>query len=247
MDSTGVGQVFLFALVTAVATGLGALPFIFVKDMTRRWLGISNAIASGLMLAASFGLVYEGVRYGVMQTVAGTLIGLAAIVLARNLLSDHGGAVAFTQMDAFDARKALLIVGVMTAHSFSEGVGVGVSFGGGQALGLFITVAIAVHNIPEGLAISLVLVPRGASWYRAGLWSVFSSLPQPIMAVPAFLFVSTFEPVLPYGLGFAAGAMIWMVFSELMPDALEETSHNLVAVVTTLSIVAMVAFQVLIR
>ena len=244
---SGVLQVFLLALLTAVATGLGALPFVFVKSMTRRWLGISNAVASGLMLAASFGLVYEGVRYGVAQTVVGVLIGLAAIVLARNLLSDRGGAVAFSEMGAFDARKALLIVGVMTAHSFSEGVGVGVSFGGGQALGLFITVAIAVHNIPEGLAISLVLVPRGVSWYGAALWSVLSSLPQPLMAVPAFLFVSTFEPVLPYGLGFAAGAMIWMVFSELMPDALEEASHNLVAVVTTLSIVAMVVFQVLIR
>ena len=237
----------MFATVTAVATGLGALPSVFIRGMSRRWLGISNAAASGLMLAASFGLVYEGVRYGVFQTVAGALLGLAAIVLARHLIEDHGGAVAFSEMGAFDARKAVMIVGVMTAHSFTEGVGLGVSFGGGQALGLFITVAIAVHNIPEGLAISLVLVPRGVGAFKAGLWSIFSSLPQPIMAVPAFLFVSTFEPLLPYGLGFAAGAMIWMVFSELVPDALEETSHDLVAVVATLSIVVMVAFQVLIR
>jgi len=60
-----------------------------------------------------------------------------------------------------DARKSLLIVGVMTVHSFIEGVGVGVSFGGGLKLGLFITQPIAVHNMPKGLAISLVLVPRG--------------------------------------------------------------------------------------
>lgn len=247
MGSTGAIEVLLFATLTAVATGLGAIPFFFVKSMTRRWLGISNAVASGLMLAASFGLVYEGVRYGVFQTVAGALLGLGAIVLAHHLLEDHGGAVAFSEMGTFDARKALLIVGVMTAHSFTEGVGVGVSFGGGQALGLFITIAIAVHNIPEGLAISLVLVPRGVGPVKAGLWSIFSSLPQPIMAVPAFLFVATFESLLPYGLGFAAGAMIWMVFSELMPDALEEASSNLVAIVTTISIVTMIAFQVLIR
>lgn len=68
------------------------------------------------------------------------------------------------------------------------------------------------------------------------------------MAVPVFIFVEAFKPLLPYGLGFAAGAMIWMVFSELMPDALEETSSNLVAIVTTISIITMiVAFQVLIR
>lgn len=177
------------------------------------------------MLAASFGLVYEGVDYGLARTLAGALTGLAFIVLVRKLL----------------------IVGVMTMHSFTEGVGVGVSFGGGIGLGLFITLAIAVHNIPEGLAISLVLVPRGVSWSRAALWSVFSSLPQPLMAVPAFVFVETFKPLLPYGLGFAAGAMIWMVFSELLPDALEEDSGNLVAVIVALSILAMVAFQVLIR
>jgi zinc transporter ZupT len=79
------------------------------------------------------------------------------------------------------------------------------------------------------------------------MWSVFSSLPQPLMAVPAFLFVALFEPLLPIGLGFAGGAMIWMVFSELVPDALEEASSNLVAIVVTLSVAAMVAFQVLLR
>ena len=67
------------------------------------------------------------------------------------------------------------------------------------------------------------------------------------MAVPTFIFVEAFKPLLPYGLGFAAGAMIWMVFSELMPDALEEASSNLVAIVTTISIITMITFQVLIR
>jgi zinc transporter, ZIP family len=110
-----------------------------------------------------------------------------------------------------------------------------------------IVLAIAVHNIPERLAISLVLVPRGVGVGRAALWSVFSSLPQPLMAVPAFLFVAFFEPLLPFGLGFAGGAMIWMVFSELVPDALEETRSELVAVVVTLAVAAMVAFQFLIR
>jgi zinc transporter, ZIP family len=247
MQVTAPAQVFLFALLTAVATGLGAFPFIFVKNLTRRWLGASNAVAAGLMLAASFGLLYEGVDYGLGRTLMGALTGLAFIVLVRRLLQRDEHPAVFARMNELDARKALLIVGVMTMHSFTEGVGVGVSFGGGLALGLFITLAIAVHNIPEGLAISLVLVPRGVAWSRAALWSVFSSLPQPLMAVPAFVFVETFRPLLPFGLGFAAGAMIWMVFSELIPDALEETSGNLVGIIITLSVLAMLAFQILIR
>jgi zinc transporter, ZIP family len=247
VEPAGVVLVFLLALLTAVATGLGALPFAFAKHPTRRWLGASNAVAAGLMLAASFGLLYEGVNYGLSRTLAGALLGLGFIVAARRFLRQDEHPAVFAGMGGLDARKGLLIVGVMTVHSFTEGIGIGVSFGGGQALGLFISVALAVHNVPEGLAISLVLVPRGVSVARAAWWSVFSSLPQPLMAVPAFLFVELFRPLLPYGLGFAAGAMIWMVFSELVPDALEEASSDLVAVVLTASVVAMVAFQVLIR
>jgi zinc transporter ZupT len=247
METSSVAYVFILALLTAVATGIGALPFLFVKDLTRRWLGISNAVASGLMLAASFGLIYEGVAYGLWRTLLGVVLGLGFIVLTRTLIQREEHPVVFAQMGGLDASKALLIVGVMTLHSFTEGVGIGVSFGGGEAFGLFISLALAVHNIPEGLAISLVLVPRGVGVGRAALWSVFSSVPQPLMAVPAFLFVEAFQPFLSVGLGFAGGAMIWMVFSELVPDALEETSGNLVAVVVTLSVAAMVAFQFLIR
>src|SRR3712207_3735918 len=247
METVGAISVFLFALLTALATGLGAVPFAFAKHPTRKWLGASNAVAAGLMLAASFGLIYEGVEYGVLRALTGALLGLGFIVAARRLLRQDEHPAAFAGMGGLDARKALLIVGVMTVHSFTEGVGIGVSFGGGQDLGLFISLALAVHNVPEGLAISLVLVPRGVGWLRAAWWSVFSILPQPLMAVPAFLFVELSRDLLPYGLGFAAGARIWMVFSELVPDALEETSSNLIAVVITASVVAMVAFQVLIR
>jgi zinc transporter, ZIP family len=247
MEAAGAPSVFLFALLTAGATGLGAVPFAFAKHPTRRWLGTSDAVAAGLMLAASFGLIYEGMSYGPLRTVVGALLGLVFIVVARRSLQHEEHPAVFACMSGLDARKALLIVGVMTIHSFTEGIGIGVSFGGGAALGLFISLALAVHNIPEGLAISLVLVPRGVGWVRASLWSIFSSLPQPLMAVPAFFFVEAFRPLLPYGLGFAAGAMIWMVFSELVPDALEEASSNLVAVVITVSVVAMVAFQVFIR
>lgn len=237
--------VFLYALLTALATGLGALPLLALRRVPERFMGLANGAAAGLMLAASFQLVREGLAYSMPRTVLGMGIGLVAIVLAQRWLDrDHDISVA--ELDGASARKALLILGVMTAHSFAEGIGVGVSFGSTVAFGVFMSVAIAVHNVPEGLAISLSMVPRGVPVWRAAWWSVFSSLPQPLMAVPAFLFVSVFEPVLPVGLGVAAGAMIWMAQSELVPEAIQQAPKEQVATALTLAGMAMVAFQVLI-
>lgn len=239
-------EVFLYALATALATGLGAVPFLFVRRMPRRWLGFSNAVAAGLMTGASVGLLSEGLAYDAVRLGAGALIGVAFIIGSQRFLTGHSS-LEFDTLRGADARKALMIVGVMTIHSVSEGVGVGVAFGGGEALGIFITIAIAVHNIPEGLAISLVLVPRGGSVTRAAAWSVFSSLPQPLLAVPAFLFVEVFAAFLPVGLGFAAGAMLWMAFSDLLPEAFADVRPALAATTFVIAIAAMLAFQALIR
>src|SRR5690348_14258755 len=130
----------LAALVTALATGLGALPFAFGK-FDRRWIGVSNAIAAGFMLSASGALLIEGGIRGWWQTLAGAAVGGVFIVVTERLLA--GQDVEFAALHGADARKALLIVAVMTVHSFSEGVGVGVSYGGGAELGIAITIAIA--------------------------------------------------------------------------------------------------------
>ena len=242
MFTASAWTVFLAAFVTAVATGLGAAPFLFVKEMSRWWLGVANAIAAGLMLAASHGLLVEGSAYDPWRTIFGLLLGAGLIAASRRVMGEHED-LHVGALRGADAVKALMIVGVMTLHSMAEGVGVGVSYGGGEELGVFITTAIAVHNIPEGLAISLVLVPRGVGVWSAAGWSVFSSLPQPALAVPAFLFVTLFQPLLPIGLGLAAGAMIWMALAELLPEALEQASRATIASSVLVALGAMLAFQ----
>lgn len=90
------------------------------------------------------------------------------------------GEVSMLDIKGADASKVVLVIGIMTLHSFGEGSGVGVSFAGSKGLsqGLLVTLAIAVHNIPEGLAVSMVLSSRGVSPQNAMLWSVITSLPQ---------------------------------------------------------------------
>lgn len=242
MVEPNVVTVTLAAALTAAATGIGALPFVFRPTMSRVWVGISGAVAGGFMISASLALVIEGADHGGPTVALGFVVGAVFLVIAHRWLAGRDDVVVGALSGA-DARKAILIVAVMTVHSFSEGVGVGVSFGGGEALGVFITLAIAVHNIPEGLAISLVLVPRGARVRTAAAWSVFSSLPQPLMAAPAFLFVEQFDSLLAPGLGFAAGAMSAMVVRELLPEARATAPLATVVVAFALSFVAMTGFQ----
>lgn len=237
--------VFIYALITAIATGLGAVPFFFIKDISDSFLGKANAVASGLMLSASYNLIFEGYREDELMTLAGMIAGVVLVIFADKWMNQK------FDLDVKDlvgagSKKMLLFLGIMTIHSFAEGVSVGVSFANTLEFGIFIAIAIAVHNIPEGLAISLVMIPKGTTPIRAVGWSIFSSLPQPLMAIPAFLFVDTFREYLPFGLGLAAGAMIWMVFSELIPEALEKCEPRKIGLWVTIAIMGMTAFQILI-
>ena len=244
-EHISVWYVLIAASITALCTGLGVIPFLFVKDISKRVLGLGNAMAAGLMLGASVGLTWEAWAHSIPRTLFGLALGAVLVVVTSYLLPDHDdeGPPAIASLSNASLRKIVMVMGIMTAHSFAEGIGVGVAYGGHDGFGQLISAAIAIHNIPEGIAIALVMIPRGVSKMKSALWSIFSSLPQPLMAVPAFLFVLVFEPMLPIGLGLAAGAMFYMVFVELLPEALETASKIEVGAVCAISTAAMLAFQ----
>ena len=287
-----IALVFIAGLATALATGLGAIPFFFVEEFSDRWNVGLWGVASGIMVAASlFGLINEGMQYASegfpMLLLTGLFVGAALVegsdrVLSRIDISadgpdesgredgyhasDGGGthtsatpdvgtdggpdATADTKSQgrddhpleakAFadgDLKTLVLILGILTVHSFPEGVAVGVSFaelgfeGGMNVFGVaipllavFMTIAISIHNIPEGTAIAIPMRAMGLSKWRMVGAAVFSSLPQPIGAAMAFAFVTWAESFLPFGFGFAAGAMIYLVVTEFIPEALETGS-----------------------
>ncbi|GMY25740.1 putative zinc transporter [Fagus crenata] len=246
-SKVSVSTVALFTLAMAAATGLGAVPFFFV-ELDPQWAGLCNGMAAGVMLAASFDLIEEGHRAqnAGNWVVIGILAGGIFILLCKKFLEQYGE-VSMLDIKGADAAKVILVIGIMTLHSFGEGSGVGVSFAGskGFSQGLLVTLAIAVHNIPEGLAVSMVLASRGVSPQNAMLWSVITSLPQPIVAVPSFICADAFNKFLPFCTGFAAGCMIWMVVAEVLPDAFKEASPSHVASAATLSVAFMEALGTL--
>jgi zinc transporter ZupT len=239
VDAAGAGVVLAVAAGTALATGLGALPRLAASTRAGKRLGEANAVAAGVMLAAAAGLAVEGWRRGPGWMLVGGAVGALLVERASHL--SHTWRL--ERLTGPAARKGLLIVGVMTAHSAAEGVGVGASFGSGDAFGLVVSAAIALHNVPEGLAIALVLVPAGTSVRAAAGWAIFSSLPQPLLALPAYAFAEEFRLVLTAGLGFAAGAMLWLAAAEILPDAAREASVRRVAAVTSAAFAVMLLLQ----
>jgi len=260
--------VFLAGLVTALATGLGAIPFFFVEEFSDRWNVGLWGIASGIMVSASlFGLVNEGLAYSEGSfpalMVGGLFAGVVLVEVADRILdtvdieteaekrdgtdggeskldrtdggeTEHDPALEAKAFAEGDLKTLVLILGILTVHSFPEGVAVGVSFAelgveGGLGLfgfsvpllAVFMTIAISIHNVPEGTAIAIPMRAMGLSNWRMVGAAVFSSLPQPIGAVIAFAFVTWAETFLPFGFGFAAGAMIYLVATEFVPEALE--------------------------
>ena len=216
---------FFAASLTALATGMGALPFIFVRDLSALWQGRAAALAGGMMLSASvFSLSGEALRRGQAWELAlGMLVGALFLSATSKLLEGRHWKISGLSKEG--SRKGILVLVAMSIHSFPEGVAIGVSYATGEmGFGLMVALAIAVHNIPEGLAISLPLRARGVSVARCFYYSVLSSVPQPVAAVPAVIFVSFFQRLLPVGLGFAAGAMIFLVVAELLPESLDHES-----------------------
>jgi ZIP family zinc transporter len=215
------------------------------------------AVAAGMMISASYSLIQEGCTFDdphdtsdmsvVLRTGIGAVVGLIFINVTEKVLAEYDD-LTIGGLGGADAKRALLIFFVMTLHSFSEGVGIGVSFGGvhGSELGVFISASLAVHNIPEGLAMAVTLMPRGTSLLTAMVWSVLTSIPQPLMAVPAYVFVHHFIPVLPAGLGFAGGAMAWVALFELLKEAIEDSGLVTTGFVSLLSLLGMTLLQRLI-
>lgn len=236
---------FVAAVLADVSMVFGVLPFFFFDTLPKRLAGLFAAAAGGMMAAASLvQLVGEGLDrapgFRAWEVTAGLALGAGFYYMASRWVKSH------ETFDIGSLRKAggaksILIVAAMTVHSLPEGVAIGVAFGSREeALGIAVVSALAIHNIPEAIAITLALRAGGVSKRACLGWALVTSIPQPLAAPFAAGFIWFFEPLLPAGMGLAAGAMLFLVVDDLLPDALEKTSATSAAAAFIAGVVAMI-------
>jgi zinc transporter ZupT len=238
-----VNEVFVVAVLTALATGLGAVPLAFFDRKSEQWSGIATAAAGGMMLSASvFALADKALRRGnAVEVVAGMLAGAAFFAWSARLVTARHWRLG--DWSAESSRRSILVIGTMFMHSIPEGVAIGVGYAtGDMRFDLLLELTIAVHNVPEGTAVAVPLRANGASVWTCFGYAVLTSLPQPIVAVPAFVLISIAQTLLPASLGFAGGAMIFLVVAELLPDSFARCSSIQTAWGVTVGLVAMLGF-----
>jgi ZIP family zinc transporter len=218
---------FLASILAGLATGVGALPALFFKDISQKLFNSLLGAAAGVMLAATaFSLLVPGMDYGeqiwpgkgLLIVSAGMLLGALFLHFADEKLPHlHFDAVADESLDSL--QKISLFIVAITIHNFPEGMSVGVSFGSGDMKnGFVLAIAIALQNLPEGLAVALPLVGLGYNKWKAVAIATLTGLVEPVGGLLGITMVTIFSSVLPIAMGFAAGAMLFVISEEIIPE-----------------------------
>lgn len=219
------------ALATGAATGLGGVAVAAMGRSVEQRQSQLMGFAAGVMLAAAlFSLILPGfhaLRAGGHDLPSATL-GIAAAVaiggvvmllMSRAAHALHWGGGGLVDIASAADRRVWLFIAAITLHNFPEGLAVGVAYGSGDmAVGASTALGIGLQNIPEGIAVAAALLAAGHSIRFAGWTALASGMVEPVGGLIGAGLVTLSAALLPWGLGFAAGAMLWIVIAEILPD-----------------------------
>jgi len=210
----------LAALGTTFATGAGAVPVWRLGANAETLRPALWGLTVGLMsVAAVVGLLLPALDEGSFGAVAaGLLVGVAFLLASRQLLEHRD--VHVGQLRGAGVRRAVLVFGVLFVHSLPEGLAIGTAYASEtEGLALFVILAIALQNVPEGTSVAIPMDAAGFGHAQQFWAAVASSAPQPVGALIAYALVEQVESLLPFSFAFAAGAMLALVLVELVPQA----------------------------
>lgn len=229
-------QALMGTLFTYGMTALGAGLVFFFKVINKRMLNVMLGFASGVMIAASFWSLLApaiemaeglGMTPWLVATI-GFLLGAFSLYIADKLIPHmHFGDNQTPEGPPSSLRRSILLVLSITLHNIPEGLAVGVAFGAVAfdpsiqtvMAGVILAIGIGIQNFPEGAAVSIPLRREGFSRRKAFFYGQLSGMVEPIAGVLGALLVTQMQFILPYALAYAAGAMIYVVVEELIPEA----------------------------
>ena len=233
----------------AVMNLLGSTGIFFVKSISSRTINAFLGLAAGVMLAASFtSLIIPATEMsGIVPVSVGLGIGGIFIFLGDRLIGKLGiHSYSPTQKDSTRTRGIMLFVFAITLHNLPEGLAVGVGFGAENiANAITLMLAIGIQNIPEGLAVSFSLQSTEKYSKKKSFFYGFLSggVEIPLTFLGA-LWVSTFVPLLPYAMGFAAGAMVFVIAHEIIPETQKEKNDSLPTLMLMIGLIVMLVLDV---
>lgn len=225
-----VGMAFIASLVAGMATAVGALAVLFIRRLSRNTEDILLSIAAGIMLAASFfSLILPGIEYGLMQfnnrqsavlvVIAGIAIGAVMLWSLHHFVPHEHLHLGREGPETRRIKRIWLFVFAITLHNLPEGMAVGVGMmQENTTAGATLALGIGMQNIPEGLAVSVALLSVG---YRrsTAIWvSILSGLVEPLGGLIGGTLVWISQPLLSLFLGVSAGAMLFVISDEIIPE-----------------------------
>lgn len=241
MDPTLV--VLLFSAVSAGTAVLGGGPFLFRQALPVGRIGWANAAAAGMMLGAAYVLLIGALAHGAAWLAAGALLGIGFVTLTHS--ASGTGELDLNRLDDTSPAYGYQVLFVNTLHSASEGVAIGAAMALDLPFGIFLALAIAVHNIPEATVLCAILTGRNVSAASAAGLAVAANVSQVLLAVVTFAVVTAAPAALPWAAGFAVGALVQLVMAELLPQSYHQAGHRSIALVAILAMGIVVFLQTL--
>ncbi len=247
---------FLGSLAAGLMTAVGAIPVLFGKTPSRKTRDISLGFAAGVMLSASFfsliipALDASGIRYGdgvipPLIVCFSILLGMGGVALLNEKLPHEHFNTGREGPASESLRRIWLFIIAITIHNLPEGLAVGVGFGAGGFEGGFpIALGIGLQNAPEGLAVAVALLGEGYSRQRSFAIAALTGLVEPVTGFIGAALIVVAEPLLPWGLAFAAGAMLYVISHEIIPETHREGHQNQATMGLAIGLVLMLFLDV---
>ena len=226
------------SLLAGLMTAVGAIPVLLGKKPSQAFRDMSLGFAAGVMLAASFfsliipaldaaGIRYENDLIPPTIVVIAILLGMGTIAWLNMTLPHEHFTSGREGPEAASMRRVWLFIIAITIHNFPEGLAVGVGFGAGGVIGgMPLALGIGLQNVPEGLAVAIALIGIGYSKWRSFKIAAFTGLIEPVGGLLGASIITIAQPLLPWGLAFAAGAMLYVIFHEIIPETHRNGRQN---------------------